>query len=314
MKKKLKKWLIKSILRFKNYKIENAIIICSEARGGSTWLMELLRNIPGTIINWEPLHVTNGVVPKAYKLGWRPYLPQTEYDSKISSLFKKMLTLKIYNNWTLRFIDMVDLKKSRHVLTKFVRANNLLPWMVHSFPEMRHPPILLLRHPITTCISRIKTFEKEPDFVNVENKHDFRVPDCRNNERFVQNEAYLNTLETALEFEVAIWCMNNAHLMAHDDRDKWLTVYYETLVLEPELQLRKITKKLGLTIPEVQIEKIDFRKASATNYNSGLKDKKIEQVESFLKELDANQLSKLQAVFDYFNFKTYTAHSAYPVP
>ena len=312
MKKKLKKWLIKIILRFKNYKIENAIIICSEARGGSTWLMELLRNVPGTIINWEPLHVNNGVVPKVHRLGWRPLLKPEDHSS-YSLLFRDILELKRYNNWTLRFVDMVDLKPSKYVLTKFVRANNVLPWLVNNFPQLKHPPIFLMRHPITTSISRLKSFEPNNTVNDLKNKKDFVVPDCINNERYIQHQVYVNALESALEYEVAVWCMNNAHLMEHDDRDHWITVYYEHLVLEPALQLKQLTQQLGLTIPKERLDAIDFRKASATNYRRGLKDKKKEQVESFLDAVDATHLDKLQAVFDYFNFKTYTAHSAYPV-
>lgn len=312
MKKKLKKWIIKTILKFKNYKIEDAIIICSEARGGSTWLMELLRNIPGTIINWEPLHVTNGVVPSDYKLGWRPLLNR-ESQPKYESLFRKILELKLYNNWTLRFVDLVDIKPSAHVLTKFVRANNLLPYFIDSFPEMKYPPIFLLRHPITTCISRLKTFEKEKDIVNAKNRIKFVVPDCINNERFNDHVSYLDSLETTLEFEVAIWCVNNAHLVAHKNHSKWCTIYYEDMVLQPEQQLRELAVQLGLTIPEDRFKKINFRKASATNYQGDLKNNQKEQLENFLVDLDETQLVQIQAVFNHFNFKTYTAYSAYPI-
>ena len=73
-KKKIKFFFFKIILSSKNFNVENSIIIFSEARGGSTWLMEILSTIPKTAINWEPLHVKNGVVPKKLNWGWRPYI------------------------------------------------------------------------------------------------------------------------------------------------------------------------------------------------------------------------------------------------
>ena len=67
--------LFKVFIRFKNFKTKDSIIISSETRGGSTWLMEMLNTSPHTIINWEPLHELKGVIPKHYKWGERPFIP-----------------------------------------------------------------------------------------------------------------------------------------------------------------------------------------------------------------------------------------------
>ena len=56
--------LIFLIWKSKRFQLQESIIICSETRGGSTWLISILSNIPNTCINWEPLHEKRGVSPK----------------------------------------------------------------------------------------------------------------------------------------------------------------------------------------------------------------------------------------------------------
>lgn len=314
-KKSLKLKLIYFRLRFKNYNLNDAILIFSEARGGSTWLMELLKNIPGTVINWEPLHVNNGVVPKEFKFGWRPHIPIDNDSPKYLSLFASIFKLKIYNKWTTRYIFWVDLKNSKHVLTKFVRANQSLSWVVHKFPDLMHKPILLFRHPITTCMSRLKTFDKiSSKHIMTERKNeDFKIPDCINNERFTLHEDYLNSLNTKLEVEIAIWCINNVNLITHVDRNKWQTVFYEDLVLYPETTFKALLKGIDIHLSNQILENINYRSASVSNYHGDLKAIPENQLESFLKQLTKEELQRIQAIFDYFNLKTYSAFNAYPI-
>lgn len=319
-KKRLKKDLIYGIIRvlllFKNFRIENSIIICSEARGGSTWLMELLSNIPNSIINWEPLHVTNGVVDSRLKLGWRPFIKKDNTDRHLKDLFVKIFTLKLFNKWTLRYVDIPHIKFAKYVITKFVRMNQSLPWLVNQFPELQRKPIFLLRHPITTCISRLKTFEKENDMKAITTKKklgNFVVPNCLNNERYVQHKSYIETLETQLEREVAVWCINNANLINHPDAEKWITLYYEDLVLNPKTIFEALLQDLNLQVSETVLKKIQYRKASSSNYYKLLKSDPKEQLESFLAILDETYLQKLQDIFHYFNLQVYSATNAYPI-
>ncbi|PWI31506.1 hypothetical protein DI383_02225 [Flavobacteriaceae bacterium LYZ1037] len=314
-KKKLKPKIIHLALLFKNYRMGNAILIFSEARGGSTWLMELLKNIPGVIINWEPLHVNKGVVPKAFKFGWRPYLPVDTKDGKYMSLFSNIFILKIYNKWTTRFIFWKDLKKSKHVLTKFVRANQSLPWVVNTFPKLNHKPIFLLRHPITTCVSRLKSFEGVSSGSISKLKHDanFVEPDCINNERFILHKEYINNLKTKLEVEIAIWCINNANIIVHKDRNKWLTVYYEDLVLYPMKTIQTTLKGINIKFEEGYFENINFSKPSISNYQKDFKPDPVTQLEYFFNIIKQNELQRIQDIFDYFELKAYSAFSAYPI-
>ena len=72
---KFRKYLFDFFVRNK-FKAEEGIVIFSEARGGSTWLMEILNNIPNTVVDWEPLHVNNGVVPVDFRWVGTPIYPK----------------------------------------------------------------------------------------------------------------------------------------------------------------------------------------------------------------------------------------------
>ena len=84
---------IRPILKSKKFNAADSIILFSEARGGSTWLMEMLRETLNVCINWEPLHVNSGVVPKENKLGWRPFIPKDNIDDSYNITRDHLQTL-----------------------------------------------------------------------------------------------------------------------------------------------------------------------------------------------------------------------------
>lgn len=315
LKNYFKPKVIQIALRFKHYKLEDAILIFSEARGGSSWLMELLKNKHGVIINWEPLHVNKGVVPKTFNLGWRPYIPGDNTDARYISLFKNIFCFEIFNVWTTRFVYWKDLKHSKHVLTKFIRANPSLPWVVNTYPSLKFRPIFLLRHPITVCISRLKTFDKitSEEIKSLENDSNYIVPDCINNDRFILHQEFVNSLSSQLEVEIAIWCINNANIISHKDTDKWYTVYYEDLVLHPKQTFQALLAGTNIELPMELIDSIDFRKQSFSNFHGDLKSNPIDQLESFLNHFSKDELQSIQDIFDYFDLKVYSAFSPYPI-
>lgn len=316
-KKNVRKLGVKAILITKNYKLNNAIIICSEARSGSTWLMQVLGSLPRTVMNWEPLHRTEGVVPAAYRFGNRPLITSNNTNKKYKALFKGILTLKKRTDWSIRFLPFKKLITSKYVVTKFVRANSVLPWLVTEFKKnLGRKPILLLRHPITTCISQLKNFKGKNNksiLEPFEKGELFRVPDCINNERYVEHQTYLNTLNTPLERQIGLWCVNNIEVIQHPDTESWITVYYEDLVIHPKSELKKLLKGLNLPYSIDDIGYKDLKKPSRSNFLKEYSRNPTVQLESFLTQLEPAYLEKIQNIFEYFQLTIYNAHSAYPV-
>ena len=145
------------VLRSRRFKSEDAILICSETRGGSTWLMELMRNISGSTTIWEPLYPEKGVVPRDYNFGWRPNILEEQLDSRFKLLFKKILKGSIQSQFTLSETSILRSIFSRYLIIKFTRAHLLLPWLVSNF-SLKYRPIFLVRHPIAVAFSQVKAF------------------------------------------------------------------------------------------------------------------------------------------------------------
>ena len=302
--------LIFLILKFKRFQLQDSIIIFSETRSGSTWLMSLLSIIPNTCINWEPLHKNKGVVPKIYSFGDRPFISKDNKDKKYFILFKTILTLKASSQWTRKHLTISSLFSSKMVITKFVRANLLIPYILKIF-KFNKKPIFLIRHPIDICSSQNKSNFSE-SFHNKYKKEN--IPNDINKPIFEKHFAFLNKLDTDLEIRIALWCINNISTLNNSDIfSKMFVVYYYDLILNPKSQLEKIYKNLG--IEEVLYKNfnfIDFKKPSSTARANQSYDDANYQLNKNIKILSPLQKNNIQKIFDYFNFKLFDAYSADP--
>jgi hypothetical protein len=309
MKNKIRIKIIYLLLKLKRFQPENSILIFSEARGGSTWMMEIINKIPNTIINWEPLHVEKGVVPKDFNWGWRPFIHKDDTNTNFYKLLKDILCYKVYTDWTAHYLKKLTIKemlKSKIVITKFVRANLLLPYLVNNF-NLKYKPIFLVRHPIDVCISQIKAFKIDNN--DVEN---YSI----NNERFIENKEYIYSLDSKLEKKIAIWCLNNCHVLKDfETLNKVILVFYSDLLINPVEETSKIFKKLNILDGneiEAVLDLIDFKRPSLTDFKNDLINESKKQLNKNFEKLTINEKDKIQLIFNYFGFNLFNAYSPYP--
>lgn len=298
--------LIQRILNLKNFESAKSIIIFSEARGGSTWLMEIMSDLLPVCINWEPLHVNNGVVPKEKNFGWRPFIPEADSNPDNYLLFKKIHEYKVCTSWTTKYLSLVKIFKSKYVLTKYVRANLLVPYLTSKY-EFAHKPIYLIRHPIDTCLSQIRAFGDDEN-ISIAN----RVPQCMNNERFVIHREYLNGLESKLELKIAYWCINNCRTLNKLAHSKVCVVFYSDLIMNPQEEVNRILISTKLDEYNKDINKLDFRRASMTDFKNDLSKSAKLQLQKNIDELDVEMKDRIQSIFDYFGLNLYSAYSSRP--
>ncbi len=305
-KQKIRFFLIKLILKYKRFESSRSIIIFSEARGGSTWLMEIMATLLPVCINWEPLHANKGVVPKSKNFGWRPFIPPTDKDPYYFELFKKIHEFRIISEWTLSNSSIKECLRAKYVLTKYVRANLLLPYLTRNF-EFLHKPIFLIRHPIDSCLSQIKAFDKSE-----KNTVTYEVPQWINNERFIEHFPFLSKLNSKLELMVGMWCLNNLPTLDKLDSQKICVVYYYDLLLNPEEEVERILNECGFENYITNLNTVDFRKASTTDFGAGYLKSSQQQLKKNMNALDLETKDKIQKIFDYFRFKLFDAYSVEP--
>ncbi|UCS95054.1 sulfotransferase [Echinicola marina] len=297
---------IGSILANKNLLPEDGLVIFGEARSGTTWLMELLSHIPNAIINWEPLHIEKGVVPKEFNWGDRPYIPSDDRYKEYGDLINDILSLRKYSEWTIGKNSWEGIVNGKVVLTKFVRANLLIPWICQNI-KFRHKPILLLRHPIDTCFSQLKAFGRGTNDYG-------EIPSSIHNVRFLQKKEILKNAKNDLEYKIILWCINNMPLLANPGlKDLVEVIYYEDLIIDPRKQIRSILERV---IPNENIAEvmslIPFRAASETSLN-GLDSSPLMQLYKNMDAIDYRQKERIQIIFDHFGLEMYNAFSPYRV-
>jgi len=306
--KALKNMLKGGFLRVKGFTLNDSILIISSPRGGSTWLAEIFNAIPNTILNWEPFHPEFGILPKSFKGGDALFIPEDQKSKRIKNLIEDVLKFRIYSNFTLSFVALNQILRSKQVITKSVRTTCLIPWIVKHL-DLSRKPIYLLRHPIATSFSHLKAFgKKEESIVH------FEVPEVINNERFVEHKQYLNGLQSMIERQVALWCINNMPVITHPEHGKkWVVAYYENLLLDPVKETNGLFNTQGIKVDIELVQNINFRKPSQTDLQQDLEMQTKKQLEKWQDWLTKEEKISIQSIFDYFGLKVYSAYSALPI-
>jgi len=284
---------------------EDNIYVFTNPRGGSTWLMELLNKIPKTAIIWEPFHPNNGAVNSSFKLGWRPFVPYdkewNELKLELNDVFSNVKT----SDWTVSRSSFKEFKNANTYIVKMVRANALLPWVVNNF-ELKYKPIYLLRHPIPMAESHIRSFSIDK---NIWTSDNYSAPDVTFNDNFIEHIDFLSTLNSKIELQVADWCLTNYRTIKHTLNNKWITVFYEDIVLHPEEVLPVIFEQFG-SVPKELFE--DIKKPSWTASKTLEKNPK-DQIEKWISKYSQEELEKLNRIILYFEMdEFYDAFSCYP--
>ncbi|MEM1328105.1 MAG: sulfotransferase [Bacteroidota bacterium] len=304
-KNKAKFLVRKQILKARRLSGDESILIFSEPRSGSTWLAELLHHIPGTLIHWEPLHVEKGIVPKYLNWSWRPYLPKGQPHLEAKAFLETALSLRDASSWTIHY---VSLNKARHadlIINKWVRGLLLIPWMLEHL-TLQRPPIVLLRHPISTCQSQIKNFSVTLDQLPL-------IPFPQDEARYLPHLSTLEKCETVLELKIAHWLINTLPLLNDEASLRQChLVYYEQLLTNPQQELKRLLSALRLDHALPQVLAANIHRASGSDYQQNFESNTATQLNKAIDQLMPKEQQRIQQLFDYFGFTHYDAFSSLP--
>lgn len=298
-----KKFLVRPFAVKKDYNLNKNHYIFADPRGGSTWLMEIIQNITNEPVIWEPLDLNLKNNPfNEINFDWRQYIP---YDAKwpeAKVCFELLFQGKILEKNILDYSTFSQLNNSESLLFKICRGNALLPWLVENF-EFKHKPVYMVRHPFAIASSQLrhggwshlsKTFE---------------IPETPFNSHYKRHSHLLNSITTNEEILVAKWCLTNLHTLNHHNNDKkWITIYYEDFVLNPEQQVQKILDSWNLSY---DTSLINFDKNSQTTHLDS-PDLNIKKISSWQNKFNQYQIDKMGRILEYFNVHIYRKDSPLP--
>lgn len=284
---------VRVIAKFKNFSPDQNFYIFSDPRGGSTWLTELIQQIPETAVLWEPLHLKYAKDFQDLGFNWRQHIPEeAEWDSARQE-FERLLKGKNWNIFSSQMTTPVTLHQAKQLIVKFCRGNRLLPWLVKQF-DFKYKPIYMVRHPFSVVASQLK----QGGWDNVAPV--FRIPDSPYAELETKNKDYLESLQSKEEILTAYWCLSNHDLLKYRDKSRWISISYENLFLNTKSVIAHIFDEWKLKIPP----NFQYGKPSKTSSGS-LHTNSLLQLSKWKTQFTANQINAMRKVLNHFEITEY---------
>lgn len=276
-------------------------MIFSDPRGGSTWVSEILNQIPRSFIYWEPLSPPHNKDLVKHNFQWRQHIPENIRWKEANRIFDRILRIKVLNEWTLLRVGVRQFLRAKQPIVKFCRGNDLIPWFVKNHPT-RRKPLVLIRHPMAVVSSQLKQGGWDSEYAG------FNFPtDAYTSKKYEEHRSFLEALETKEEALTATWCLTNKNLLVESRH--WLTVYYEDLIREPDAIMSGVFTEWGIPLPETLNSALRKKSDTSLDYVEGNVSEQMSKWQQFFSE---DQLNRMQGVLDHFDITAYGTLSIYP--
>lgn len=290
-----------------DYGRHNTICVFSQPRSGTTWFTNLLLSIPCSLKIDEPLfrgffdpeempHSGIGKIKELDHLNFYYHqpIPEDADFPEATRFFDNLFKLKYINPYLLEENSYLRMFHPNTFIFKFNEGNLLVNWLIKNF---NFTPVVLHRNPYAVISSQLSFYA----FEKVAVADGYKIPEFRFSEYFQPFHHILRSLKHPEEKLAARWCMN--YIPVSEASDKWLTVYYERLVDNPEAELEKVFSYLGFEQAKDLHQKIHlpaFRKYHNKSYYQMRKSK-----DAWKSHLTKVQTDRISRVLNDFGIKGY---------
>jgi len=277
----------------KNINMSKVLIIAGSPRSGTTWLGDLISNIPKSIVLFEPLHLDKYPRAKEYEFEWRTYINSNSDNPKAKEFFEDLFNCRFVNSWITREVPVSNLFDIQYFIFKFVRANMLIDWLNNNFYIKK--PVFIIRHPCAVVSSqlRLKQFSKVGNAIMSNNYY----------EDFPLNKDKIKKYKKSEEILAARWCQEN-YVPLINNNSSILLVTYENLLNNPEEEIKKIFNKWKIEIPK-HIYNM-FSISSSTTHRDIDHNDKFSILSRWQNELEKTQKINILNVVKDFGMDFYT--------
>ncbi len=284
---------ILSLTKPKNINLSKVLIITGSPRSGTTWLGELISNIPKSIMLFEPLNLNRNPRAKEFEFEWRTYINSNSDNPKAKEFFEDLFNCRFVNSWITSEVPISRLFDIQYFIFKFVRANMLIDWLNNNFKINK--PVFIIRHPCAVVSSqlRLKQFSKVENALMSENYYkDYPV-----------NKEKLKKYKYTEEIYAARWCQEN-YVPLINNSSSLLIITYENLLNNPEEEIKKIFTAWNIEIPS-QVYKM-LSSSSSTTYRDVDHKNKLKILTNWQEKLNKDQQKKILNVVKDFGMDFYT--------
>lgn len=217
------KYALKAISNFHRQGPLPNVFLFATARGGSTWVMEILASQPGMKFYDEPLNIRRENVARTGLFpDWESLMPDTGDADRIVRYLKGL------GDGEYPFMNPPPFRQQHRLRTNRIvfKIHEVEHLMGRIARECNGQILLLLRHPIPTTLSRT-VFPRLHLFL-ASRYYDELIGDGQR----LREIHRIGTTGSKLQKGTVSWCYNNLIPLRHADFDA-LVVTYEELVLNP---------------------------------------------------------------------------------
>jgi hypothetical protein len=320
MKKVIQK-LNKRIFNSKKVKINDTILITGSPRSGTTWLMQILCEIPDYTYIFEPLNPI--WFPSAYKIGFRSrtYLNDNTKWPKGEEYLKNIFTgrlanLPIKNNpisdliYDFSFNNFFNHLYATKLIVKSVNMNRMLPWVAKTF-ELRSI-LFIVRHPYATIASQLKSglygyHSISSPYINIYPTKKIILKEIKDIVELSSNQINkIKKLEKIEELLAVSWCLDNLIPFSKNKPYSWKLISYENLINDPENEICNIFKFIN----EKEVPRSAFHRLRKPSIVTMKDERRLiktpeKQLSKWKVYLSKKQINRIKKVIAYFNFYLY---------
>lgn len=273
---------------------QQTVILAGTGRSGTTWVEEIINSRNDFRIMFEPFHQKKVDLVGAWN--YRQYLRCNDRNDKFLKPATSILRGDIKNEWIDRFNRRVF---SRKRLIKDIRAQLILKWIKHNFPEI--PIILLLRHPCAVANSKLKLGWDT-------HLHDFLVQDELMDDFLNPFKKELENAKNLFDKHIFMWCIENYVPLKQFNEGEILVVFYEDLCIEPQKEIERMFSFIGEKFSSRILEKSTKPSALAQKDSAIVSGNDL--ISSWRKSISDDQIERafeilnifgLQAIYDKSN-------------
>lgn len=216
------------------------VFLAGSGRSGTTWLGGLVNHDSGYREIFEPFHP--GKVGDFRAFGSKQYLRPGDRREEFLEPARKALTGRLRSGWT----DRGGIPADR-LLVKDIRANLLLGWLAENFPGM--PIVLLMRHPCAVVSSRLALGWRD------------NLDETMSQRELVEDhllpvEERIRAARDPFERHLFLWCIDNHVPLRQFSPGSIHLCFYESLLLDPEPELRHLFAFLGRDFDDGVLDKL----------------------------------------------------------
>lgn len=215
-----------------------SIVLAGVARGGTTWMANVLNCNRNHRLIFEPLHPE--VVDfdtNSYDGSW--YIPANSPAPAYRAFWHNVLTGRIRHP----LVDQLNERWiSRRRIVKCVRANLMLNWLHLTNPEVRI--LYLLRHPFVVALSRMN---RNMNWFDSFRRRFFSQPKLVRT-YLANRSSWFGRNLTPFANHVLIWCVENIVPITECRGQPVHFCFYEHILDDPESTLRRLEDDLDLPL------------------------------------------------------------------